>query len=743
MRFSLSSKTGGSTDRRVIAGEEVDLGALGRALWGKRRRIVIPTLVAAALAFVAVNMMTPRYKSEARILLETRENVFLRAEADKNIERSPIDPEAVASQIQVVLSRDLARQVIKRERLAENPEFDPLVGGGSVVRSLLGLVGLGRDLLSMSPEERILEAYYQRLNAFAVEKTRVIAVEFTSSNPDLAARVANAIAEGFLAMQQSTKQAQTRAASDWLENEIASMRKKVAEAESKIEEYRTKSNLYVGSNNSSLPNQQLTEVNSQISAARAQKADLEARAQQLRELLRSGRTIDSSDVANSESMRRLVEQRNVLRAQLAEQSSTLLDRHPRIRELKAQIAEVDVLIRREGERLVRSFENDARVAGNRIETLTASLDQVKTMASKSNEQDLHLRALEREGKAQRELLESYLAKYREASARDNINAAPADARIISHASVPTKPSFPKKLPIVLIVTLATFMLASVLVLTGELLASTHADIPVGGSRGERPAVFSGLMPRGPEPDLTPPPTPTTPGGRRVRFGSAGGRAGGALTEAALAHRQPSGQAAGSSTSEMERAWTIDQIAAEMREIGDAGRRATVVGAMRNVGTTFAAVSLARVLARDAKVVLVDLDFNSPNLSVISNDPEAPGIADLARGTASFGDIIAADRFSSVHLIAAGDVAADAAALAASPILAVTMEALVRTYDHVLIDAGTATDIDAARIAPLAPRAVLVTAHSADRDTRAARNQLLDAGFTDVTVMLGGPQAVAA
>ena len=113
-------------------------------------------------------------------------------------------------------------------------------------------------------------------------------------------------------------------------------------------------------------------------------------------------------------MRRLTEQRVALRAQLAEQSSTLMDQHPRIKELRAQIGELDRQIRAEGERLARQLENDAKLAGDRVETLTASLDQVKKLASRTNEQDVQLRALEREGKAQRDLLESYLAKYREA-----------------------------------------------------------------------------------------------------------------------------------------------------------------------------------------------------------------------------------------------------------------------------------------------------------------------------------------
>ena len=80
-----------------------------------------------------------------------------------------------------------------------------------------------------------------------------------------------------------------------------------------------------------------------------------------------------------------------------------------------------------------------------------------------------LRALEREAKAQRDLLESYLAKYREANTRENIEAAPADGRIISRAAVSNTPAYPKKLPIVLIATLATLLLSAGLVVTGELL----------------------------------------------------------------------------------------------------------------------------------------------------------------------------------------------------------------------------------------------------------------------------------
>jgi len=690
---------------------EPDMRGLGRALWQKKGRILAVTIVAAAAAFVVVNAITPRFRSESRLLLEARENVFLRAEADKNApDRTTIDPEAVASQTQVVLSRDLAREVIEKEKLADNPEFEG--GAPSPLNALLGMIGIGRDRSTMTRDERTLEAYYDRLNVQAVEKSRVISIDFSSADPQLAANVANAIAEAYLHMQQTAKLDQTRAAGSWLAGEIEKMRKKVADAEDKVEQYRAKANLFVGSNNTSLPSQQLTEINSQIAAARGQKADLEARARQLRDLIRSGKSIDSSDIANSDTMRRLIEQRIAMRSHLAEQSTTLLSQHPRIKELNAQIADIDRQIRVEGERLARQLDNDAKVAGDRLQTLTASLDTVKKLASQSNEQDVELRALEREAKTDRDLLESYLAKYREASARDSINAAPPEARIISRATPAIVPAYPKKLPTVLIAAFAAFALQAGFTVTGALLAAPGAS---SYGYAYAPASYAAA---GYEPPMMPP-TPR-------------------VASPPLAPMPPAAFAAAPTP-----ASSIDQIANRLQQAGDAGRTVCVIGTMRNAGTTFAAITLARALAKDGDVVLVDLAFGAPNLSVISTDPSAPGIAELVRGSASFGDIITRDQYSRVHLVATGNVGGDAAALAASPMLATVIEALMRSYAHVVIDAGSAADVAIERFAPLAQRAVLVTSDPANPATRAARERMMMAGFADVAVLAGGAQAAAA
>src|SRR4029078_12743943 len=208
---------------------------------------------------------------------------------------------------------------------------------------------------------------YDRFTAYAVDKSRVIVIEFQSRDPELAARVANSIAEGYLVLQQDARQQQAKSAGQWLSGEIERLRRKVAEDESRVEDFRSRSSLFVGTNNTTLSNQQMGELNTQLNNPRALKANAEARARLIRDLLRSGKPIEASEVLNSESMRRQSEQRMTARAQIAEQSSTLLGNHPRIKELKAQLGDLDNQIRDEAAKISRTLESDARIASSRVD----------------------------------------------------------------------------------------------------------------------------------------------------------------------------------------------------------------------------------------------------------------------------------------------------------------------------------------------------------------------------------------
>jgi uncharacterized protein involved in exopolysaccharide biosynthesis/Mrp family chromosome partitioning ATPase len=696
------------TRQEQVESGDIDLHALGAALARKRGWIVVPTVLALVASIAAVSLVTPRYKSESRILIDGRENVFLRPNSDRTEERQALDAEAVTSQVQLVLSRDLAREIIKKNKLAERPEFDPVLQGISPLKSLAALIGIVRDPFAMTPEERVLDAYYERLQAYAVDKSRVIVVEFQSADPELAARVANSIADGYLVLQQAVRQDQAKNASQWLAGEIENLRKKVSEAEARVEDFRSKSSLFIGTNNTTLSNQQMGEVNTQLNNARSMKADAESKARLIKEMLQSGKPIEASEVLNSELVRRLSEQRVTLRAQLAEQSSTLLGNHPRIKELKAQLGDLDTQIRDEASKISRSLENDARIAGGRVDGLIVSLEQLKKQAASTNGQDVQLRALEREAKAQRDLLETYLAKYREANTRETIDTAPTDGRIISRAIVSNTPTYPKKLPIVLIATIATLLLSSGVVVTGELLRQTApravaavfpAQAPVRQASAVRPAVEPAFDP-GIEPAVAEP-----------------------------APLQPE-MAADTVVTEFTE---IERLAEDLRAAGAAAKKVTVLGTAPGEAITLSTLTLARHLAREARVVVVDLAASSPTIAAVSVDASAPGLAELMQGEASFAQVITRDKLSRLHLVMAGRPGFDRSLLQ-SPRVTLAIDALLRAYDHVLIDAGSASDLPAELLTAHA-RAVVVPDAGMAPDARTLMcEQLKAVGFSEVTML---------
>jgi polysaccharide biosynthesis transport protein len=550
----------------------------------------------------------------------------------------------------------------------------------------------------MTAEERLLEKFYERLSVYQVEKSRVIAIEFRSANPMLAAEVANAVAERLLVFQQKAKQESMRQASHWLSGEIDQLRKRVAETEARADEFRSKSNLFIGSNNTSLSGQQLGEANSQLVQARAQKAEAEAKARVIRDMLRSGRPIEASDIVNSEVIRRLNDQRVTLKAQLAEQSSTLLDQHPRIKELKAQIADIEAQTRSEAEKFVRSLDNDARIASARLDTLSANLDQAKKQASALSVDDVQLRALEREAKSQRDLLESYLARYRDVTAREGPDAVPPDARVLSQAVPSPAPYFPKKLPIILIAMLAVMLCTAIFVALAELMSldgTRRAAIPMADAM--------------PAPVSSPVPASWI----------------GAASDAPAGRPEPT-------TKTNER--RLAAIAEHVRGLGR-GVVAVTAADEEEPGSAVA-LDLAREIGRQgARVLLVDMDVAESSTASLVADPRAPGLADLVFGVASFGEVIQRDRASRIHLIAVGRGVRDADALLAGERLAVIIGAVSQTYDHVIIAVPPLGSVARAeRLARFTRGVVLLVAKGGEGAGAASSDMLAARGFSNIVVV---------
>ena len=276
-----------------------------------------------------VTFATRQYTAQTQILLENQETFFTRPDR-VNIPSetaTQLDEAAVASQVQLISAPDIARRAIRQLKLAGNPEFDPYVHINPITRALM-LVGLLPDPTRESAESRMVEVFGQKLVVYSPPKTRVVTIEFTSRDRDLAARAANTVAELYIQEQSAAKRAQAQAAAEALSAQIIDLRTRLTKADHEREQYRSKSGLLAGTNNMTIGGQQLADINSDLSKARSIQADAQAKASMIRDLLRSGKAADVADVTNNDIVRRIWDQRTLAQAQLALESRTLLPGPP-------------------------------------------------------------------------------------------------------------------------------------------------------------------------------------------------------------------------------------------------------------------------------------------------------------------------------------------------------------------------------------------------------------------------------
>ncbi len=206
---------------------DLDLGRLLSSLAAKWLRILTVCLVITGLALVLARVATPRYMGETRLLIETRESVFTRPDIINPENYSLIlDEEGVTSQVEVIGSTDILKQVAQKLDLSRLPEFDEAVDMSPFGRVLV-MAGLKTDPNKIPPEERVLKAFREKLTVYRVEKSRVIVIEFWSEDPKLAAEIPNALADTYLAVQRDAKSQSNSDATEWKSESVRASEEEV------------------------------------------------------------------------------------------------------------------------------------------------------------------------------------------------------------------------------------------------------------------------------------------------------------------------------------------------------------------------------------------------------------------------------------------------------------------------------------------------------------------------------------
>ncbi|TPN49466.1 chain-length determining protein [Mesorhizobium sp. B1-1-9] len=721
----------------AAADVDVDLKQLFASLARRWLRTVLVVLVVTGLAFALASLATRHYKAETQVEIVPRESVYTRPASNNSDTDKPIlDEQGVATQVQIISSNEILKQVAQKLGLEKLPEFNDALDMSPLSR-LLVLVGLKSDPMEIPTEERVLKKMHEKLNVYGVEKTRIIAIEFSSEDPKLAAAIPDDIAAAYIAGQGAAKLESNNAAADFLAPEIADLQRQVKDAEAKVAAYRAQSDLLMGGNNSVLATQQLSELSSELSKVRANRAAAEATADGVRKALQNGGSLDAvPEVLSSDLIQRLRERQVELRTNIADLSTTLLDNHPRIRALKSQLSDLDAQIRSEAQKVMKGLLMQAETAKARENQLVADVNTLKAASAQAGEQQVDLDALQRDAAAKRQQLELYLTNYREAASRQDRKYLPVDARIVSKASVPSEAYFPKIGPIVGAAFAASLLLMAVLTLLQELF-SGRAMRPASGARFEpidevampatarsepsgrlEPLIPSEAANRAAETPW-PPETISDPEARPAAE---------PVTETESVP-EPEPVVAARPRSVLGE---IDIEKAAEKLIASGAARAIFVSPEGDEAAASAILVAREVSDAGLRVLLLDLTASGAASRPMLDSGLFPGITDLLASQAQFSDVIHADLYSDCHVIPVG-TADPVRAMRAADRLPIIMQSLTTAYDLVVVECGPA---DAQGISRLGGDAteVFLSMLEPDDEVAQAAVKLIENGYPDVTLV---------
>lgn len=721
----------------AAADVDVDLKQLFASLARRWLRTVLVVLVVTGLAFALASLATRHYKAETQVEIVPRESVYTRPASNNSDPDKPIlDEQGVATQVQIISSNEILKQVAQKLGLEKLPDFNDALDMSPLSR-LLVLVGLKSDPMEIPTEERVLKKMHEKLNVYGVEKTRIIAIEFSSEDPKLAAAIPDGIAAAYIAGQGAAKLESNNAAADFLAPEIADLQRQVKDAEAKVAAYRAQSDLLMGGNNSVLATQQLSELSSELSKVRANRAAAEATADGVRKALQNGGSLDAvPEVLSSDLIQRLRERQVELRTNIADLSTTLLDNHPRIRALKSQLSDLDAQIRSEAQKVMKGLLMQAETAKARENQLVADVNTLKAASAQAGEQQVDLDALQRDAAAKRQQLELYLTNYREAASRQDRKYLPVDARIVSKASMPSEAYFPKIGPIVGAAFAASLLLMAVLTLLQELF-SGRAMRPASGARFEpidevaMPATarsepsgrLEPLIPSEPANRAAetpwPPETMSDPEARPAAE---------PVTETESVP-EPEPVVAARPRSVLGE---IDIEKAAEKLIASGTARAIFVSPEGDEAAASAILVAREVSDAGLRVLLLDLTASGAASRPMLDSGLFPGITDLLASQAQFSDVIHADLYSDCHVIPVG-TADPIRAMRAADRLPIIMQSLTTAYDLVVVECGPA---DAQGISRLGGDAteVFLSMLEPDDEVAQAAVKLIESGYPDLTLV---------
>lgn len=608
--------------------------------------IIVGILIAAMLAgLVATLLVTPKYVARA--------TVQINQEADRVLESADVQPIAayqdadrfLQTQTEILRSRSLAIRVAQLLNLFGNPQFF------AAMEANLPEVGPTASVKQVTREATI-GLLMRNVEVALPRDSRVVTIAFTSTDPALAARIANAYATEFIQGNLQRKFDSSSYAREFVSGQLGEAKARLEQSERAVNDYARGIRLIrtagtsggqgqPGTGPQSVVSASLVQLNQAANQARAGRIE----AEQKWRTFANTPTLNIPDVLANSTVQRLLEQRSVAMAQLSQEQARHLEDHPSVRQLRAQLNGINQQIERVGSSIRGAVREQFESMLARENGLIAEVDALKAQTLVEQDQSVRYNILAREADTNRTLYDGLLQRYKELSAAAGISSN--NISIIDQAESPLGPSSPKMFLNLLIALVIGVGLAAVTVFVREQLDDAIR------------------VPDDVEAKLSLPVLGVVPVSQA-----------GSIIDELQMPRAP--------VTEAYNALQTSLIYATQRGLP---HRLVITSTQASEGKTTTAIAIAMGLARLGKrTLLIDGDLRRPSLHRVLGRSNDVGMSDLLTGQAGLDDAIVQTNFPNLELIPSGPVPPNPTDLLAGGMIDQLLMRLSERYDSIVIDA---------------------------------------------------------
>ncbi|SDJ66540.1 GumC family protein [Microbulbifer yueqingensis] len=644
---------------RLLQEEVIDLRQYIRIVDRFKWRIAALAVAVAMLTAMVVFAMTPRYQATATLMIEAEQAKALSIEEVYGLDSTR--KEYFLTQFEILKSRRIARRVVERLDLASHPLFDPAQQEPSFKEQVKSwLPFLAQPEMLSEEEQRELEleevttAVSENLTISPVRNTQLVKITFESESPELAAKVANTVAEVFIESHLEAKMEVTQQATSWLNERLEGLRIKLENSEAKLQAFQEAENLVDVEGVQGLAAQELNQITEQLTDVRRERKQAESIYQLVQE---RGTDIvalaNLPEVLNHQVIQNVKQAETEASRKVSELAQRYGPKHPKMIAARDELAAVRNSLRGEVRQLIAGIENDYRTAQANERALEQELAEAKRDYQKVSRKETRYNELKREVDVNRQLYNAFLTRFKETSETSDFEAA--NARLTDPAIAPRHPAKPKKK---LIVALAFVVAAMFGVMLAFLVEALNDGIrnPDDVENKLRQRMI-GLLPWV-ERDQD----------ERLSLGTFFDRDQHQFAEAVRTLR----------------------TSLVLSHLEKPAKVISVTSSVPGEGKTTVAENLGFALAQMEKVLLVDADMRRPSVGKDFGLPVYhPGLSNLIAGSNELAECIHHDEKSGMDVMPAGAVPPNPQELLSSPRFAKALQVLADKYDRVILDTAPA------------------------------------------------------